>query len=153
MVCMDPDRHVLMGVRPLASAMFASIGLRIDWRERDSCPAGADAVEVRLSYNSAGLVNPKALAFAQPYQGTIVVFLDRVQEINPEGGPSILAHVLVHEMTHVLEGISRHSATGLMKEKWDDQDYAAMRRKPLGFAPEDVTLIYNGLRARSSHNK
>src|ERR1022692_837572 len=48
-VCMEPDQHVLMGVRPLASAMFASIGVRIDWpmfasigvridwRERDSC--------------------------------------------------------------------------------------------------------------------
>ena len=35
-ICIDPDPHVLMGVRPLASAMFASIGVKIDWRERDS---------------------------------------------------------------------------------------------------------------------
>src|ERR1035441_1563634 len=48
-VCMEPDQHVLMGVRPLASAMFASIGVRIAWHERDSCPVGVGAVQVRLS--------------------------------------------------------------------------------------------------------
>src|ERR1022692_4940389 len=100
-VCMEPDQHVLMGVRPLASAMFASIGVRIDWRERDSCPAGVGAIQVRLSYNSTGMRNSEALAFAQPYEGTVVVFLDRVQELNRNGVRSVMAHVLVHEITHV----------------------------------------------------
>jgi hypothetical protein len=145
-VCMDPDPHVLMGVRPLASAMFATIGVRIDWREQDSCPAGVGALQVRLSYNSTGMRNAEALAFAQPYVGSIVVFLDRVQELNRNGGPSVLAHVLVHEITHVLEGIDRHSATGIMKAHWNDSDYFEMRRKPLVFAKEDVNLIYDGLK-------
>jgi Zn-dependent protease with chaperone function len=148
MVCMDADQHVLMGVRPLASAMFASIGVRIDWRERGLYPAGKCAIQVQLSYRSAGYGKPKALAYAQPYEGTIVIFLDRVQQLNHEGGPSVLAHVLAHEITHVLEGIDRHSETGLMKETWNNQDYAVMRRKPLPFAPEDIRLIYEGLKAR-----
>jgi hypothetical protein len=150
-VCMDSDPHVLMGVRPLASAMFASIGVGIDWREPDSCPAGADVIHVRLSHDSTSARNSssEALAFAQPYEGTIVVFLDRVQELNRNGGPSVLAHVLVHEITHVLEGIDRHSATGIMKAHWNDQDYFEMRRKPLVFAPEDVNLIYAGLKVPS----
>lgn len=145
-VCMEPDPHVLMGVRPLASAMFASIGVRIDWREPDSCPVGVGAIQVRLSYDSTSMRNSKALAFAQPYEGSIVVFLDRVQELNRNGGPSVLAHVLVHEITHVLEGIDRHSATGIMKARWNYNDYLEMRRKPLVFAQEDVNLIYAGLR-------
>jgi hypothetical protein len=62
----------------------------------------------------------------------------------------LLAHVLVHEITHVLEGISRHSATGIMKDRWDDNDYSEMRRKPLRFAQEDVNLIYDGLKARQA---
>jgi hypothetical protein len=48
----------------------------------------------------------------------------------------LLRPLPVHEITHVLEGIDRHSATGIMKDRWDDNDYAEMRRKPLRFAPE-----------------
>jgi len=147
-VCIEPDPQVLMGVRPLASAMFAYIGVRIDWREQDSCPVGVGAIQVRLSHDSTSVRDSgaEALAFAQPYKGSIVVFLDRVQELNRNGGPSVLAHVLVHEITHVLEGIDRHSATGIMKARWNDQDYFEMRRKPLVFAQEDVNLIYAGLK-------
>jgi hypothetical protein len=146
-VCMDPAPQVLMGVRPQASAMFGSIGVRIDWRERDSCPAGVGAIQVRLSYDSTKVRDSgaEALAFAQPYQGTIVVFLDRVQELNRNRG-IVMTHVLVHEITHVLEGISRHSSTGLMKARWDYRDYFEMLRKPLPFAQEDITLIYHGLK-------
>jgi Zn-dependent protease with chaperone function len=145
-VCMEPDQHVLMGVRPLASAMFASIGVRIDWRERDSCPVGVGAVQVRLSHDSPRIRNSEALAFARPYAGTIVVFIDRVQQLDRQGVRSVMAHVLVHEITHVIEGIDRHSATGIMKAHWNANDYFEMRRKPLPFAQEDVNLIYDALK-------
>jgi hypothetical protein len=150
-VWIDPDPQVLMGVRPLASTMFASIGVKIDWHDRDSCPAGVGAIQVRMSHNPPGIRKFKTLAYAEPYdRNVIVVFPDRVQELNRNGGPSVLAHVLVHEITHVLEGIDRHSATGVMKDKWDDNDYFQMRRKPLSFAPEDVSLIYDGLKVRQA---
>jgi len=140
-----------MGVRPLASKMFASIGVRIDWHDRDSCPFEVGAIQVHMSYDPPGIRKFKTLAFAQPYdRNIIVVFPNRVQELNRNGGPSVLAHVLVHEITHVLEGISRHSATGIMKAQWDDKDYFEMRRKPLRFAQEDVALIYDGLKARQA---
>jgi hypothetical protein len=35
-----------------------------------------------------------------------------------------------------------------MKARWDDNDYFQMRRKPLPFALEDVSLIYDGLKVR-----
>jgi hypothetical protein len=150
-VCIDPDPYVLRGVRPLASKMFANIGVGIEWHERDSCPIGVGAIQVRTSYDPPGIRKLKTLAFAQPYDGNlIVVFPQRVQELSRNGGPSVLAHVLVHEITHVLEGIDRHSATGIMKDRWDDNDYFQMRRKPLRFAPEDVTLIYDGLKVRKA---
>jgi hypothetical protein len=146
-ICMESEPHVPMGTRGWVSEMFASIGMKIDWREWDSCPAGA--IAVHLSYAPPKMQTPKDLGFAEPYQGTrIVVFLDRVESMNPEGGPCVLAHVLVHEITHILEGINRHSATGIMKARWDREDYFAMRRKPLPFAQEDIDLIHQGLRAR-----
>jgi hypothetical protein len=150
-VCLEPDPVVLMGVRPLVSKMFASIGVRVDWHDRDSCPVGVGAIQVRMSYDPPGIRKFKTLAFAQPYGGSlIVVFPERVQELNRNRGPSVLAHVLVHEITHVLQGIDRHSATGIMKDRWDDNDYFEMRRKPLRFAQKDVDLIYDGLKVRQA---
>lgn len=81
-VCIDPDPYVLRGVRPLASTMFASIGVRIDWHDRDSCPVGVGAIQVRMSHNPPGIRKFKTLAFAEPYdRDVIVVFPDRVQEL------------------------------------------------------------------------
>jgi hypothetical protein len=145
-VCMEPDPHVMMGVRPLASAMFASIGVKVDWREPDSCPAGAGAVRLRMSYEPPITAKFKTMAYARPYEGTIVVFPNHVQELNPNGCPCVMAHVLVHEIAHVLEGVARHSRTGIMKARWDDGDYFEMRRKPLPFALEDVDLIHQGMK-------
>jgi hypothetical protein len=116
-VCMETDPYALDGVRPLASAMFANIGVRIDWRQPgSSCPVGAGAIQVHLSHDSTALINSnwEALAFARPYARTIVVFIDRV-ELHRNHTSLVMAHVLVHEITHVLEGISRHSSTGIMK--------------------------------------
>jgi hypothetical protein len=149
-VCIESDPNVLMGVRPLASKMFATIGVRIDWRVLRSCPVGVGAIQVSLSYHSPGIRKFETLAFAQPYERAIVLFPDRVHELNRNGGPSLLAHVLVHEITHVLEGICRHSATGVMKDRWDRVDYFEMGRNPLPFTQEDIDLIYDGLRVRQA---
>ena len=149
-VCMNPDPNTLKGVRPTASAVFARIGVKIDWREGDSCPIGLGVIHVRLSYDSPRIGNSDAAAFSWPYEGSIVVFVDRVRKLNRYGVQSVMAYVLVHEITHVLEGIKRHSATGIMKARWDDNDYFEMSRRTLFFAQEDVDLIYDGLKARQA---
>jgi hypothetical protein len=152
-VCIDFDPVVPAGTRTVASEMFASVGVRIHWRERRSCPVEAGAIVVSLSYHTPVNQAPGALAFARPYESTIVVFTDRVrerQQLNRDPGPALWAHVLVHEITHVLEGICRHSATGVMKDRWDRSDYFEMGRKPLPFAQEDIDLIYDGLKVRQA---
>lgn len=150
-VCIEGDPGVLMNVRPWASAMFASIDVRINWRERRSCPVGVGAVQVSLCHESRGIQNSRALASSKPSERTIVVFLDRVQELNRNyRGPSVMAHVLVHEIAHVLEGVRRHSATGIMKSRWDHDDLLEMRHKSLHFAQEDVKLIQEGLTIRQA---
>jgi flagellar basal body rod protein FlgC len=148
MVCMESDPYSLEGVRPLTAATFARIGVKIAWHTLDACPVGVDAIQVRLSRDPTSVRNAstQALAAAQPYARTIIVFLDRVKEVSRNRGISVMPNVLVHEITHILEGINRHSATGVMKARWDDKDYFAMRCKPLDFAAEDVILIYAGLK-------
>jgi hypothetical protein len=75
------------------------------------------------------------------------VFLDRIEEF--ECSAIVLAHVLVHEITHVLQSIGRHSGSGVMKAEWSRRDYAEMRHRPLPFAAEDVDLIARALSSRT----
>ena len=39
-------------------------------------------------------------------------------ERNPFRTGFLLGHVLAHEIGHVLQGVARHSATGVMKGRW-----------------------------------
>jgi hypothetical protein len=38
--------------------------------------------------------------------------------------PIILGHVLVHEITYILQGICRHSESRIMKARWELRDFA-----------------------------
>jgi hypothetical protein len=62
-----------------------------------------------------------------------------------------LAHVMVHEIGHVLEQMQRHSENGVMKARWSAADIKRMERDPLPFAPEDVESIREGLLRRATH--
>jgi hypothetical protein len=64
--------------------------------------------------------------------------------------PPLLAHVMAHEIAHVLQGISRHSTSGLMKAHWDKTDMRDLSWKPMPFAEEDIVLIYLGVKERAS---
>src|SRR5262249_1158427 len=86
------------------------------WAGEENCPAGALKVEFLMDSRFAGH-DPKALAYAMPYEKThMVVFLDRVRAVaEPNAVRFVLAYVLLHEITHMLEGMARHSETGIMK--------------------------------------
>jgi hypothetical protein len=60
----------------------------------------------------------------------------------------VLGHVIAHEVTHILQGVLRHSESGVMKARWSNADYQEMTWKPLRFTDEDVVLIHRGLKAR-----
>ena len=64
--------------------------------------------------------------------------------------PLLLSYVLVHEITHILQGIDGHSWVGIMKARWDDDDLFEMNRERLQFTPQDVSLIYRGLECRAA---
>lgn len=129
-----------------ASRMFAGVGVSIIWRLGVPKPHDdAEVVEAVLEARAPAGFMAGALASATlgVDSGTrIQIFYDRVQaSASPEGVPAILAHVLVHEITHILEGVNRHSGYGIMKARWEQNDFWSMR-KQLPFAPEDIALIH-----------
>ena len=152
-VCMErgADTFTAFRAREMVSKMFAKIGVEIEWSHLNSCPA--DGLRISLSTITPVALLPGALAYALPYEGThIVVFYDRIQSaVEPETVPYLLAHVLAHEITHILQGVNRHSASGVMKAHWESGDFLKMRQQPLGFTEEDAMLIHQGLGAQASH--
>jgi hypothetical protein len=152
-VCMDPsaDGREIRVAQRLASKVFARIHVGVDWRELGSCPVGGSALQITLSYNTPENQLPGAMAYALPYEGShIVVFYDRLRKSDANQMTCSLAYVLVHEVTHILQGITRHSTRGIMKAQWDREDRFDIAIGRLEFAPEDVDLIYRGLDARAS---
>jgi hypothetical protein len=147
-ICMDSAPGNLSmenAAKTVASGIFAGINVKIEWRSPAKCPAEA----IYVSFSSQTPINEHrgALAYARPYQGThIVVFLDRVVRCDaPYGSARLLGYVLAHEVTHILEGEVRHSETGIMKAQWGADEHFKMEQGHLGFAAEDVSLIYKGL--------
>lgn len=152
-VCTEGDASSLGAVlraRALAWEMFDAIGVTIDWRP-SSRDCFAEGIVIDLSRGTPDNLKPGALAYARAYEGTYIqVFYDRISRtFKPDMVSTVLAHVLAHEITHILQGINRHSEQGVMKAHWDETDYFHMRSRPLGFTQKDMDLIYRGLAVRS----
>jgi hypothetical protein len=65
---------------------------------------------------------------------------------------NLLTYVLVHEITHILQAVSRHSQTGIMKAHWSPSDQYDISVNTLRFAPEDVELIHLGMEVRRARS-
>lgn len=153
-VCLEDGDHAgVANATARASSLFLSAGVLLEWHTgRSFCQAQRDpAIVVGLSTSTPKTFHPGALAYAFPYEGVhIQVFYDRIALADPRLLPSLLAHVMVHEITHVLQGIARHSNGGIMKALWDSYDYTLMKRDQLRFSPLDIQEIHNGIAARAA---
>jgi hypothetical protein len=140
--------------------MYARIGVRIDWRigNATACTGSDSPVAIQMRYGAENErhSSPDTLAFASPFaHGTtaITVMFDRIQLVTERSArqEAVLAHVLAHEIGHVLQGTDRHMGTGVMKAHWGRRDYDAMEKKPLEFTTDDIDLIVSGLSALKAH--
>ena len=142
-----------------AAAMFREIGVAVRFRNgavRANDANDACGAPIMLQIDSQAGDQPPAehtLAYATPYakSGTCIhIFMDRIAErLNPYFETVLLAHVLAHEITHVLERVARHSADGVMKAHWDRRDKEDMKSHSLPFAAIDVELIHIGIAERT----
>ena len=144
---------VIQNARIVTDRIFDGIGVHLQWisecpaRECDSRPIVIDTdIDAPASYR------PGALAFTQPHgKAHIQVLYDRIRRpCDPFMTAAILGHVLAHEIGHVLQGVCRHSDSGVMKAWWDAADYRRMRDQPLAFTSWDAELIHQGIKARNA---
>jgi len=156
LVCVDHSLNDsdLGNAEVLASEMFVRARVKLDWRDRPSPCRGIDnAIAIDLVNSAPKDASRTALAAANVSDDIhIAVFLDRIPRDSHGLHTVALAHVLVHEITHIIQGVPRHSETGVMKARWTRDDYDEMRQRPLNFAPEDLELIRVGLAARAARH-
>jgi hypothetical protein len=165
LVCISSDNHgltpgfvmVLTRAEDITSRMFKSAGVAVEWRHAGSgaCrkPQQTQTIMLDFATNTPASQHPGTLAYALPYEGVhIVVMVDRIQKKVADSAQvsPLVAHVMTHEITHILQGIARHSETGVLKACWDSHDFLQMTKGPLPFAPADIDLIARGVRRRAA---
>jgi hypothetical protein len=132
-----------------ATKMFAAIGVRLKWKTHHRAdPDDAMAIQLRFIANMPG--HPGAMAFAAPFEAVpvVTVMYDRIRfntERVPEVRAALLAHVLAHEIGHVLMKTDGHSAAGIMKTHWSGIECQGMAHRPLAFLPDDADMIRRAL--------
>jgi hypothetical protein len=153
-VCMEESGPAAIRYRAIgiATKIYAGIGVTLDWKSGSRACKAADVIHIELAEHTPDKLMPGALAYALPYEGVhIRVFLDRVEKsVGANGLPCVLAHVLVHEIGHILQGLVRHSETGVMKAHWTVDDFTQMTYRSLPFTEQDTILIQRGLEQRSA---
>ncbi len=154
--------YVRYTAKSILSSLFAEIGVPIRWHSgvRDPEPAGthipvqvrfADAAAVKRTRVRIDCPSEAALACSWPFDvgdGTkVVVMYERIR-VRGRGArffASLLAHVIAHEVAHVLEAQNLHSEDGVMKKQWSPLDFYQMSVSQLSFTEGDVELIQAGL--------
>jgi hypothetical protein len=74
----------------------------------------------------------------------ITVSHDRVLFVTervPEVRSALLAHVLAHEIGHVLMKTDSHSSGSIMKPHWSASDWPQITHGQLTFLPADTDMI------------
>ncbi len=140
------------GSKRIADSLLKGAGVTVVWQARKRSISGRRRIwlHIEIAEDTPDEFLPGALAVSYPYAGcgkSITVFFDRIQSL-ARGfvrESMLLGYVLAHEIAHVLQGVDRHSETGVMKAHWSAEDRAAIFDRRMGFEEEDVELMRRGL--------
>jgi hypothetical protein len=144
----NPPAQIVFRAKGLASQMFAGAGVGIIWHSHlQGANRNLQPILIDIAPNSPERFNRGILAFTQPFGGNhVTIFWDRLKgTYNDTSTTALLAHVLVHEITHILQRSDHHSSEGIMKAYWTPKDILQMMWEPLSFDCRDIELIHAGL--------
>lgn len=156
----NPSGPSLIVAERTTSDLLAAAGVRLVWHTGSARAdvLGPHVLQMKFIATAPPEFRTKeqahTLATSRPFaaDGTpILLFNDRVSAFILSAGtraPLVLGHVMAHEIGHMLEGFSHHSASGLMRALWTPTEVSAMFRARFPFAEEDRTLIRLGMYRR-----
>ncbi len=159
-VCIsDPSTpaRVLKLNEALVSKIFQRSGVRIDWKNCSDAPEDTSTFAIHVIEHAPSSASPEALASTELSRSAITVFHDRVQRslrrVHPAAKIVAPAFVIAHELGHAMQGIPRHSETGILKAVWTYDDFVAMLFDKLAFTDFDSDLIRKGLSSRHAQDR
>ena len=136
-----------------ATRMLARIGVQLESKKQNvQSRSEGMVIQVRFIKDTPG--HPGALAFCNPFDPVpqVTVLYDRILDATERGSgmpaaipAAFLAHVLVHEIGHLLMRTDVHSPDGVMKAHWSNADCSRMAYRPLPFLAGDVDMIHRRL--------
>jgi hypothetical protein len=142
------------GATRLMTSTFRKAGVAVVWQCPEPRAPGVPltCLPIELVEGTPDDSHPGVLAVSYPYarcSKSVTIFYDRIRALanGPHRESALLAYVLMHEITHVIQGVNRHSPTGVMKAHWSQADRTAIFERRLGFEAWDVQLMRNGLAA------
>jgi hypothetical protein len=152
----DDSSQLLGPGKVLAAGIFGKIGVRLVWHNGElpaALPTNASlpVFAIRTSEHALESATNGALASARIVgsSGTeITVYKDRLHRFLADHASAVnvaAGYVLAHELAHVMQGVARHSESGIMKGHWAPEDCQAMVFHKLAFTQLDVDLIHQGL--------
>jgi hypothetical protein len=155
----DGSAQLLGAGKILASGIFEKIGVHLNWRTGELTDTRGDAGNetlrkafgIRTLEQAPESATPGALASARivgaagteitVYKDRVLRFLDNHSNLAGVGA----GYVLAHELAHVMQGVGRHSESGILKAQWSNNDFDEMIFHKLVFTNFDVELIHRGL--------
>jgi len=155
----DASAQLLGPGKFMASAIFAKIGVHLNWHAGElpvaNSAAGDESAQrafgIRTVEHAPESATPGALASARivgaagteitVYKDRVLGFLDNHRNL----AGAAAGYVLAHELAHVMQGVGRHSESGILKARWSNNDFEEMIFHKLVFTNFDVELIHKGL--------
>ncbi|HTP34890.1 MAG TPA: hypothetical protein VMJ75_22090 [Candidatus Acidoferrales bacterium] len=163
----DDSSVLLAPGAPVASGIFARIGVRLRWHAGElpwSRGTGHDrgvqaAFGIRTVGRAPESASATALASAE-VSGVpgpeITVYRDRVRRFLADHAAlqrAAAGYVLAHELAHVMAGEPHHSDQGILKPQWSKGDMEQMVLQRLAFTDFDVESIRAGLAIRLANQR
>lgn len=136
-----------------ADRILATAGVRVKWKLGRPTLDRGDRLVIGVAFLGAASMAATSdrLAHSYPFdinERRIAVSHSHIRGMAEAAALDVFkltANVLAHEIVHILQGLNRHSDTGLMKARWTHAEYRAIDRNPLPLTPEDIALIRQGL--------
>lgn len=151
-----PDR-ILCNAMAAAQRIFDQGGIATEWVDRSSRPDRPVMLNLRIYPGRVRYrPDPKAfgaalLAPAEAPSDLADIYYGRIEDqgFTAAGVALLLAHVMAHEVGHLLLG-REHSAIGLMRAQWSFRDMLLIRKDRLRFSQADVARLQVAVKTRSN---
>jgi len=155
----EAEHAVILASEKMTTKIYEQIGVSIVWKncrtqsepDLDRCEPATDRTQLvlHIEHQSRALFTD---AFGVSWLGDdgwgryCDVFYDRILMLHREGRASegtILGMVVAHELGHLLLGSNSHSDSGIMRPKWQSQDFLTPEFGVTKFSRNQVQKIYD----------